>query len=143
MDIRTTTTPSKPGLILTTFQAVLEVPSARARALALALATGDHPWVYQGPLCLPADPGSLEAALAAADTTDEWCPQVSITDGEFRWTPCVGGYPGVQREIVITEDGTVRLTVGRNQQRSAFLGGVAVAAAAGMDNLPRGLVRIQ
>ena len=143
MDIRTTTTPSKPGLILTTFQAVLEVPSARARALALALATGDHPWVYQGPLCLPADPGSLEAALAAADTTDEWCPRVSLVEGVFRWAPCVGGHSGAEREITISEDGTVRVVVGRNQQRSAFLGGVAVALAGGLDRLPHGLVRIQ
>ena len=143
MDIRTTTVASNPGPVLVQPTTTLKVPPARARALALALARGVHPWVYQGPLCLPEDPGSLEAALAAADTTDEWCPQVSITDGEFRWTPCVRGYPGVQREIVISATGIVLLTVGRNQQKSAFLGGVAVAVAGGMDSLPQGLVRIQ
>ncbi|MDA0208439.1 MAG: hypothetical protein O3B64_03500 [bacterium] len=124
------------------------VPVERARALALALATGDHPWRQEkkgcGPLSLPDDPGSLEAAIAAAGTDDEgafWRPNVTLDDdGNVVWRPW-SGQQG--RFIRISPEGKIRFQTGSGSGKgSTFLGGVLVAAAGGLSAL-HGVVKMK
>jgi hypothetical protein len=152
----------QPVLLVPTL--TLTIPPARARALALALATGEHTWYKHGPLALPDAPPTLEAAVAAADqleaagdwsnghqdTTDDaerrfWRPNGAIDErGAFTWSPWGGG----DRRITIETGGRVTLTAGARVSPwalggSTFLGAVAIAAAGGLANLPRGVVELR
>lgn len=135
----------------------VRVSPKRARALALALATANHTW-WERPGALPDDPGSLQAAVEAADRLQAegvwasdgdpkfWRPRATIDErGVFVWVPWHPHRWG--RTIEISPDGRISWTAGEGSSPmgagagSTFIG-AALCAAAGLDNL-RGLVALR
>jgi len=124
----------------------VRAPRVRCIALAVALATGDHPWLHEGrgPLTLPDVPDGVrtlddviryaDALEAAGDwidiasgRTDAWRPHVHRTPKGVRWTPWSGG-----RERWIEIEPT-RISWSTGSEKPSQFIGSAVVAAVGLD----------
>ena len=141
----------------------IRVSPNRARRLAVALATGRHPWTFtgehfQGALALPesADPvAAADACEAAGDfaggfkpsdiegappvpVMDYWRPKLVATKAGWEWKPLTGSS---HRFITISRKGEVRWNSGHGHP-SQFIGGALVAAAGGYAALPHGVVSL-
>ena len=141
----------------------IRVSPDRARRLAVALATGRHPWLYtgehfQGSLALPESADPISAADACekegdfeggsqpskvegerdVPIPDYWRPKLTTTPTGWEWKPLTGP-PG--RKISISRKGEVRWSSGHGHP-SQFIGGALVAAAGGHAALPHGVVSL-
>jgi len=124
----------------------IQVDPARARCLAVALATGDHPWLYRGPLALPegddpvteADDLQNEGHFAKDEVASFWRPIIERTNQGWKWRPWLER-GRENRYVEITRNGEISWSSGTGS-RSRFIGGLLVAAAGGLAQLPLGLM---
>ena len=141
----------------------IRVSPERARRLAVALATGHHPWTFtgehfQGALALPPGDNPVAAAdrcEAAGDFAggsqpskvegerdvpipDYWRPKLTTTPTGWEWKPLTGSS---YRFITISRKGEIRWSSGHGHP-SQFIGGALIAAAGGHAALPHGVVSL-
>lgn len=123
----------------------IKVSRWSAKRVAIALATGDHPWTYrgehfQGPLALPKGGDPVEEAniidWSNGDKEDFWRPVFKTTDKGWLWRPWSGQ---TGRWIEITQDGVVSWDSGTGKP-SRFIGELLIAAAGGLKELPRNTI---